>query len=158
MVDSCKYLGHIICYNLSDDADIARQYKKMSAQGNAVIREFYMCTDSVKTCLFRSYCLNLYTCQLWTNYKVESLRKMCVAYNNVFQLVFNEPRVCSASHMFVSGSLPTCKMLIRKSIHRFMKTTLNSTNNILHNIVTSDTIYASYIWQHCQNAIYVRSF
>ena len=124
------------------------QYKKMYAQGNALIRKFYMCTESVKTCLFRSYCSSLYTCQLWTSYKVESLRKMCVAYNNVFRLLCNEPRNCSASHMFVSRCLPTCKMLIRKSIYRFMKTTLNSTNDILYNIVNSDTIYASYIWQH----------
>ena len=32
----------------------------------------------------------------------------------------NKPRNCSASHMFVSRGLPTCQMLIRKSVYDFM--------------------------------------
>ena len=47
---------------------------------------------------------------------LSSLRKLCVAYNNVFRFLCGEPGNCSASHMFVSRGLPTCKMLIRKSI------------------------------------------
>ena len=31
----------------------------------------------------------------------ESMRKLCVAYNNVFRFLCNEPRDCSASYMFV---------------------------------------------------------
>ena len=42
------------------------------------------------------------------------MRKLCVAYNNVFRLLFNKPRGFSASYMFVSRDLPTCKRLIRK--------------------------------------------
>ena len=73
--------------------------------------------ESVKNTLFRSFCTSLYTCELWWQYRSESLRKLCVAYNNVFRFVCSEPRNCSASHMFVSRGLPTCNMLIRKSIY-----------------------------------------
>ena len=80
-----------------------------------------MCTESVKITLFRSFCTSLYICELWWYYKSESLRKLCVAYNNVF---------CSASHVFVSRGLPTCKMLIMKSIYGFMISTKRSCNTI----------------------------
>ena len=42
------------------------------------------------------------------------MRKLCVAYNNVFRCLCNDPRDCSASYMFVSRGLPTLKMLIIK--------------------------------------------
>ena len=79
-----------------------------------------MCSDHVKCTLIRSFCTSLYTCQLWCNYKSESIRKLYVAYNNVFILLRNEPRYCSASYIFVTRWLPTCKMLIRKKVYSFM--------------------------------------
>ena len=72
-VNQCKYLGHVITDDLKDDSDIARQYKRIYAQGNALIRKFYMCSEHVKCTLFRSFCTSLYTCQLWCNYKSESI-------------------------------------------------------------------------------------
>ena len=47
-VSKYKYLGHIIIEDLCDNDDITRQYKTIYAQGNALIRKFYMCTESVK--------------------------------------------------------------------------------------------------------------
>ena len=72
---------------------------------------FYMCIEYIKTTMFKSYCTSLYTCQSWWNHTSESVRKHCVAYNNVFRLLCNEPRNCSNSHMFKSRGLPTCKVL-----------------------------------------------
>ena len=60
------------------------------------------CTEDVNCTLFKSYCTSLYTCQLWCNYKSESIRKLCVAYNNVFRLLCNEPKNCSASYVCVT--------------------------------------------------------
>ena len=53
MKSSCNsfYHHHIV---LSDDDDMARQYKRIYAQGNALIRKFYMCTEDVKCTLFKS--------------------------------------------------------------------------------------------------------
>ena len=117
-VSKYKYLN-IITEHLCGNDDNSRRYKIIYAQGNALIRKFYMCTESVKCTLFKSYCSSLYTCQLWYCYRAESTRKLCVAYNNVFRFLCNEPRDYSASYMFVSRGLPTCKMLIRKNVYSF---------------------------------------
>ena len=47
-VTKYKYLGHCISDDLSDDDDMARQYRQIYAQGNALLRKFFMCTESVK--------------------------------------------------------------------------------------------------------------
>ena len=93
-VSKCKYLAHIITEDLSDHENISRQYKRIYAQGNALIQKFHMCTESVKYTLFKSYYTSLCTgtCQLWCCYREESFRKkLCVAYNNIFRLLCNEP-------------------------------------------------------------------
>ena len=46
------YLGHCISDDLSDDDDMARQYRQIYAQCNAFIRNFFMCTESVKIAFF----------------------------------------------------------------------------------------------------------
>ena len=75
-VSKYKYLEHIITEDLCDNDDISRQYKKIYAQGNALIRTFYMCPESVKCTLFKSYCTSLYTCKLWFCYRAESMRNL----------------------------------------------------------------------------------
>ena len=47
-VSNCKYLGHCINDKLIDDDDMARQRKQIYAQGNALVRKFYMCTETVR--------------------------------------------------------------------------------------------------------------
>ena len=52
-VTKYKYIGHCISDYLSDDDHMARQYSQIYAQGNALLRKYFMCTDSVKITLFR---------------------------------------------------------------------------------------------------------
>ena len=119
-----------------------------------------MCSDHVKCTLFRSFCTSLYTCQLWCNYKSESIRKLYVAYNNVFRLLCNEPRYCTASYMFVTRGLPTCKMLIRKKVYSFMMCIAKSSNTILQSILNSDAVYrpTSQMYQHWRSVLYLYHF
>ena len=67
--EKCKYLGHIINNNLTDDDDIARQKRCIYAQANALARKFYLCNNSIKTTLFNSYCGSMYTSSLWCHLK-----------------------------------------------------------------------------------------
>ena len=159
---TCMYSGVRATGVFFDDV-LALDYNYPShiliyAQGNALLRKFFMYTESVKITLFRSFCTSLYTCELWCQYRSESLRKLCVAYNNVFRFLCREPRNCSASHMFVSRGLPTCNMLIRKSIYAFMTSTKRSCNSILQNIVGSDHIYTSPLRQHWRRMLYVHAY
>ena len=157
-MSNCKYLGHCINDKLNDDDDMARQRKQIYAQGNALIRKFYMCSETVKIALFKSYCSSLYTSALWCNYRCESLRKLCVAYNNVFRKMTFLPRDCSASLMFAERGLPTCKTLIRKHVYSFMTSVMNSCNVNLHSIVRSDRVFVSPMWQHWRRLLYVHPF
>ena len=54
----CKYLGHCINDKLIDDDDMARQRKH--AQCNALVRKFYMCTETVRISMLNPYCSSLY--------------------------------------------------------------------------------------------------
>ena len=68
------------------------------------------------------------------------------------------PRDCSASLMFATCDLPTCKILIRKHAYNFMKSAAESRNVILHSIVRSDSLFTSPLWQHWRNLLYVHPF
>ena len=59
--EKCKYLGHIINKNLTDDDDIATQKRCIYAQANVLARKFYLCNSTIKTTLFNSYCDSKYT-------------------------------------------------------------------------------------------------
>ena len=47
--EKCKYLGHIINNNLTDDDDIARQKRCIYAQANVLARKFNLCNNTIKT-------------------------------------------------------------------------------------------------------------
>ena len=83
-VSMYKYLGHCINDELSDDDDMTRQHNKIYAQGNALIRKFYMCTENVKIALFKSYCTTLYTSTLWCIYTDVNHYENCVLPITIF--------------------------------------------------------------------------
>ena len=115
-----KYLGHVISADMKDDLDIMRQCRQLYAQGNALARRFLMCSDNVKVTIFRSYCSSN-TSQLWLKYKVNSIRKLYVAYNSAFRMLFMLPRDCSASGMFAVHNVMSCPALVRKLVFVFYK-------------------------------------
>ena len=137
----------------------ACSYYQIYAQGNALARKFYMCTETVRISLLKSYCSSLYTSSLWCNYRSESLRKLCVAYNNMF---LDKLPFCLETAVPVS-CLPRviCQhvnFLIRKHAYIFMKSVAESRNVILHSIVRSDSLFTSPLWQHWINLLYVHPF
>ena len=84
-----------------------------------------MCTLVVKLTLFRTYRSPLYTSQLWWNYKLSSIRKLFVAYNNGLRILLNIPRYhngvnYSASQMFVQNYVPKCATIIQKLVYSFI--------------------------------------
>ena len=111
--EKCKYLGHIINNNLTDDDDIARQKRCIYAQANALARKFYLCNSSIKTTLFNSYCGSMYTSSLWCHFKKQSLKGITVAYNNSFRIIHNLSPHCSASHMFATNYVKSFNERIR---------------------------------------------
>ena len=97
--DKYKYLGHVICADLTDDADVMKLTRSLYARANSIIRKFTQASLTSKIVLFKAYCTPMYVCQLWSSVFQYSLNKLKVAYNDGFRLLLNEPRWRSASRL-----------------------------------------------------------
>ena len=75
--------------------------------------------------------------------------------NNVLRLLCNELKHCSASYMFVSRGLPTCKMLIRKHVYSLMMCIAKSGNEIFQSIMNDNALYTSTLCHHWRNMLYI---
>ena len=111
--EKCKYLGHIINNNLTDDDDIARQKRCIYEQANALARKLNLCNSFIKTTLFNSYCGSMYTSSLWCHLKKQSLKGITVVYNNSFIIIHNLSPRCSASHMLTTNYVKSFNERIR---------------------------------------------
>ncbi len=123
-----KYLGHYMTDDFRDDMDINRQCRKLYAQGNMLIRKFHMCTADVKVELFRTFCTPLYTAQIWWNYRLYSIRKLNVAYNDIMKLLLRLPRYHSASQLFANIGVPAFQAVLRNLVFNLL---LDLTNQIM---------------------------
>ncbi len=158
VVDKLKYLGHIIRDDLCDDDDIQRQYCKLYAQANMLVRKFYMCTDDVKIALFKAYCTPLYTAHLWCSYSRAKFHKLRVAYNDALRMILRLPRWTSASQLFVCCGIPTLDAVLRNFMFNFMVRLDNSKNEIIMALTVpkkSSTRYYSGFWRHWRACLYV---
>jgi len=77
--DKYKYLGHVICADLTDDADVMKQTRSLYARANSITRKFSQASLASKIVLFKAYCTLMYGCQLWSSLFQYSLNKLKVA-------------------------------------------------------------------------------
>ena len=85
----------------TDDTEMAEQLCNLYARGNTLVRYFSKCTADVKCELVNTYCSSLFGCQLWSNYKQESYRRLRVAYTRIFCMLMNIRGIVSiVSHTF----------------------------------------------------------
>ena len=142
-VTSFSYLGHIICNDLSDDADLKAKCRQMYAKSNTLRQKCYMCSTAVKVKLFTAYFSNVYMCALWVNYRKTTFHQFIVAYNNSYRILNRLPMRCSASGMFASDNVNSCTCVIRKSIYSLTTRLFKSTNPIVKSIVWGDVYCTS---------------
>ena len=84
---SCKYLGHVICNDLSDELDIQTKVRLIYAKSNMLHQKFHFCSSAVKNKLFTAYFSNVYMCALWVNYRKAVFQHFIVAYNNSYRIL-----------------------------------------------------------------------
>ena len=125
------YLGHIISCDLSDDADIMRQRRKLFVQTNTIIRKFHMCSTPVKLQLFRSFCSSVYTAHLWWKFKSNSFTKFCISYHNAFKRFLGYSKFSSTSLLCAVYDVQCFPAVLRKLRYRFLCRLDNSTNDFL---------------------------
>lgn len=153
-----KYLGHFLTDDLRDDRDIQRQYSKLYAQANTLLRKFSMCSANVKRALFRAYCTPLYTAPLRWNYRQGIIRRLTVAYNDTFRLLMRVPRWhSSASQLFVDAHIPTCEALQRHLMFKFKQRLEESENSIIKTLTNpqlSSCRYTSLLRKHWMDKLF----
>ena len=116
-----------------------------------------MCSDSVKCSLFRTYITPLYTAQLWSNYKKNSMQRLKVAYNDSMRLLLRVPIWHSASQLFVYTSAATCEVVLRTLMFSCM-CRLESENHIIEALVSplkSCYRFSSRLRRHRCNSLYI---
>ena len=98
---SYKYLGHIICDDLSDGNDIKSKERSLYGRSIIIFRKCYFCSKKVNNKLFASYCSNVYLCSLWANYRKAAMQHFNVSYNNAFRIMHNLSMRCCATTVLV---------------------------------------------------------
>ena len=120
-VNSVKYLGVLITNDLFDDLDINRHLCYLYCVGNTLRLTFHNCSSQVKNVLFRSYCMSMYSVHLWCKFKISSLNRVCIVYNNSFRILHNIPRQESARTRQIQSNIKTFDALIRNYLYSFLK-------------------------------------
>ena len=143
VVTSFSYLGHIICNDISDDADLKAKARQMYAKSNTLLQKCHMCSTAVKVKLFTDYFSNVYMCALWVNYRKTTFHQFIVAYNNSYRILNRLPMICSASGMFATDKVNSYTCVICKSIDSLTTRIFTSTNPIVKNIVRGDVYCTS---------------
>ena len=154
IVSNYTYLGHIICNDSSDDLDILRQRRKIFAQGNSIMRKFYMCSLDVKLTLFRSYCSSFYTSQLWVNYTKKTMHKLYTAYHNVLKMFIGVSKCEHTRPICANLNVQYCPALIRNFIYKFMSRLIASENIYVKALCNTSCFYRSCIWKHWRYLLY----
>ena len=154
VVTAFSYLGHIICDDLSDEADLKAKSRQMYAKSNTLRNKFHMCSTAVKVKLFTAYFNNVYMCALWVNYRKTAFQQFKVAYNNSYRILNRLPMRCSASNMFANGNVNSCACVLRKSIYSMMTRIHASLNPIVNRIVRGDVYCTSAIRSQWVSQLY----
>ena len=110
IVDSYKYLGHVIEENLSDVKDIELRLSKFYATANSILRNFKQTNIDTLLLLFNSYCKPVYGLNLWCNKSSLNSGKFKafeVAYMKTLKIILGVP-MYSSNHE-IAGK---CELLL----------------------------------------------
>ena len=102
--------------SLKDDDDIQRQVRSLYCAANKLRGTFDQCSSAVKNTLFRSYCMPMYACQLWSKYTQTSMKRLRAAYNNAYRIMHYLPRNVSVRPHQVSHCVTTFDAVLRNVV------------------------------------------
>ena len=131
VVSNIKYLGMIICNDLSDDMELSNMYRKLCCRSNMLSRKFNLCSVSIKNELFRVYCSSIYGIAVLSKFKKSSFRKLEICYNNAFRILHRYHKYCSASEMFVFNNINSFREVWRANQLSIYQTAVESRNLVV---------------------------
>lgn len=146
-VSQFKYLGHVVTFDLKDDADIERERRALSVRANMIARRFVRCSTPVKVTLFRAYCTSFYTSSLWIDFTQKQYNALRVQYNNAFRMLMGLPRCCSASGMFADAHVDCFHSIMRKRCTSLVRRVRDGPSGVLR--AFADRLDCQYL-NHCR--------
>ena len=114
------------------------QNRKLCARGNMIARKFKSCSIDVKRQLFISFCSSIYCCCLWSNFRLLTLNRIRVNYNNILRSLVCVPRFTSASQLFSALDLKGFQELRRRACYSLMTRLHKSKNTLVSTVINSD--------------------
>lgn len=157
-VKEIKYLGLNLSSDFKDDCDILRHIKYIYSRGNLIVNRFKQCSSDVKHLLFKTFCISMYGCMLWSCYTDNVLRKCCVAFNNIYRALFKINNRVSISKEYVTQNVNSFAVLRRKSAYNFLCRLRDSQNTIVQVIYSSQHfIYNSTLNTKWHTILYLHS-
>ena len=153
-VENFKYLGHVLSRDLSDDSDIKRETRNLYIRGNTLIRKFHFVSVAVKCALFKAYCYPLYTCSLWAKFRLSSINKLRVAYNNMLRKLIGVPQWHSARTLFVNLGVRSFYENVRITSYSLVRRLFACNNSIVQTMLHSDCFVHSAIRSSWSNNLF----
>ena len=114
--DEVCHLGHnILSFSLCDRNDILRATKDFNRKSNNIFSTFNYVDPSVKSFLVKSFCLSLYSCNIWS-LSSPDLNILQVAVNHLLCRIWRLPR---QSHSAICHCLPLVPAITNQVMKRF---------------------------------------
>ena len=103
----------------------------MFTRTNILARRFSCCSVSVKTVLFRSYCICFYGMELWKCYNLSTVNRLRSCYIKCMKLFFKYSKYYSVTDMLTELRLPSFDTLIYNSRLNIARQVQSSHNSII---------------------------
>ncbi len=124
LADSVVHLGNYLTSDLSDDLDIRAKTAGFMRPANCVLLRFGFLDPSLKTRLFRLYCLSLYGGCLW-DLRSRELRSLELSFNNLLRRLWRLPRSCHTTVVHLVANLRSLYNVLVDRFLCFARSTLN---------------------------------
>jgi len=119
-----------------------------------IIRKFSSASLNTKLTLFRAYCTPIYGCQLWCSVHQYSYNMLRVAYNDAFRQLLQEPRLCSASKLFVFNAVSSFPANMRKLAYSLWRSLHASDNSLVNAVLASELFLLSPVFKRRRSILF----
>ena len=137
------HLGHILTPDLDDKNDIIRAVKDLNRKANSLFCIFRVVDPFVKCFLFKSYCLSLYGCSLWSH--SSSSLKLCeVALKKSLRKLWCLPRKSHSTIVHCVAQIDTISAIALSRFHSLRSSALSSSSPLVKSVfsVSSSIVYS----------------
>ena len=141
--EEVTHLGHILSSDLDDRSDIIRAVKDLNRKANSLFCTFHVVDPFVKCFLFKSYCLSLYGCSLWSLSSL-SLKLIEVALNKLLRKLFYFPRNSHSAIVHCVAHVDSISSFVLSRFLSLLSTALSSPSLLVQSVfsVSSQVVYS----------------